>query len=278
MMRRYNLALLILAVIALCPAMAAANSIFVDVSGITGETPVPGFPGALAAQSITIGSNGFSVVRRVDVATPKIVDAVAKGTTFPDATALFYNVAPTASPDGTLSFQDVLASGYEFLGGLFDPLERDSFVSATRYSMFLELPGITGEGMSPGPPGSMEIDSFSLDGPMFSVVRRPDTATSKIAEDVAKGTVFSSATLLFFDSANAASPALTLIFQDVVASSFQLGGLLSPVETDGFAFGSLTEPRSVERVPEPSSALLLITGFSLAGGLAGRRQLIGKRR
>jgi hypothetical protein len=268
--RRLNWLFTSLAVISFRPAIATASSIFVDIPGITGETPVAGYPNALATQSITVFSNGFSVVRRVDVATPQIVDAVARGRIFPSANALFFNGTPSGSPDAVLPFQDDPAVGFQLLGSL-DPLERDTFASATHYSMFLELPGISGEGTSPGPTGSIAIDSFTLANQTFSVVRRPDRATDDLDHAVATGRHFSSASVFFYDLANPGSPVLTFIFGDVLPTSFQLSGQLSPVETDGFVFESVTEASPGQDVPEPSSLMLLVAGSALAFCFAGRR-------
>jgi type VI protein secretion system component Hcp len=250
----------ILAFVLLRPSSADASSVYINIPGITGETPTPGFPGALAAQSITISSSGFSVVRPVDVASPELVNAVALGTPFPGAASvLFYDTTPSGAPDATLAFQNVIASGYQLLGG--NPLERDSFSSTTHYSMFLELPGITGEGGAPGPAGSMALQSFTLDGQHFSVDRPLDTATPEIELAVAHGTVFSTASVLFFDPSNSTSPVATLVFQDVLASSILISGINVPQETDGFGYRSLTAQQGpAQGVPEPSSVTLLGVG------------------
>jgi len=74
-----------------------------------------------------------------------------------------------------------------------------------------------------------------------------------------------------YDLANPGSPTLTFIFGDVLPTSFQLSGLLSPVETDGFAFESVTEASSGQDVPEPSTLVLLVAGSTLAFCFARRR-------
>jgi type VI protein secretion system component Hcp len=263
----------VVALLGLHPSIGAASSVFVNIPGITGESPVPGYPNALAAQSISISSSGFSVVRQVDVASPKIVDAVTLGTLFPSTSSLFYDTTPSGAPDATLPFQGVVASGYQLLG-VMNSLERDVFNSTTHYSMFLELPGITGEGPSPGPAGSMALQSFTLDGQHFSVVRPVDSATPPLEEAVANGTAFSTASVFFFDPSNSSSPTATLIFQDVLASSIMIDTTNLPEETDGFAFESLAaEQGPAQSVPEPSSALLLSAGAVSLACFVRRRSL-----
>jgi len=265
--------IVVLALPELRPSIGAASSVFINIPGITGETPVPGYPNALAAQSISISSSGFSVVRQVDVASPKIVDAVTLGTLFPSTSSLFYDTTPSGAPDATLPFQSIVASSYQLLAGM-NSLERDVFNSTTQYSMFLELPGITGEAASPGPAGSMALQSFTLDGQRFSVVRPVDSATPALEEAVAKGTAFSTASVFFFDLSNSSSPTATLIFQDVLASSIMIDTTNLPEETDGFAFESLAaEQGPAQSVPEPSSALLLSAGAVSLTCLVRRRSL-----
>src|SRR5215471_1582543 len=152
-MRQILSALCVFAIGVLLPFVATADSIFLDIRGITGETPTPGHPDALAAQSVTVVRDGFSAVRRVDSASPQIVNAVVTANVFPGATILFYNGTPAASPVATLPFQNVIATSYQLLSGGINPLEQNSFTSETHYSKFLELPGITGDASTPGHPG-----------------------------------------------------------------------------------------------------------------------------
>jgi hypothetical protein len=272
-MRQFFYVLAVFGLTAPQPSLATAGSIFLDVPGITGESPTPGHPAAMAAQSITVLPGGFSLVRQVDVASSQIATAVSRGSSFFNASALFYNGTPSGSPEAALSFHDVIASSFQLLGGL-KLLERDGFNSATQYSMFLELPGITGEGATPGHPGVLALQSFTFDGQHFSVVRQLDSATPQVALAVAKGTSFSSASVFFYDSTPLDVPVTTLVFQDVVASSFHIDGIITPQETDGFVFANLvTEPGPGERVPEPSSALLLSLGSACLACFVRRRGL-----
>ena len=120
----------------------------------------------------------------------------------------------------------------------------------------------------------MALQSFTLDGQRFSVVRPVDSATPALEEAVAKGTAFSTASVFFFDLSNSSSPTAKLIFQDVLASSIMIDTTNLPEETDGFAFESLAaEQGPAQSVPEPSSALLLSAGAVSLTCLVRRRSL-----
>ena len=261
-MRQVLSALCVFAIGVLLPSVATADSIFLDIRGITGETPTPGHPDALAAQSVTVVPDGFSAVRRVDSASPQIANAVVTANVFPGATILFYNGTPAGLPVATLPFQNVIATSFQLLSGGINPLEQDSFTSGTHYSKFLELPGITGDASTPGHPGIMAIQSFALEDQHFSVVRQPDSATPDIALAVTIGRSLPNASIFFYDPGPTGTLVTTLIFEDVVATSFHIDGTISPLETDGFAFANLTAP-TVQGVSEPASALLLIAGVCL---------------
>jgi len=99
----------------------------------------------------------------------------------------------------------------------------------------------------------MALQSFTLDGQRFSVVRPVDSATPALEEAVAKGTAFSTAGVFFFDLSNSSSPTAKLIFQDVLASSIMIDTTNLREETDGFAFESLAGART-----SPKRALNLL--------------------
>lgn len=105
-------------------------AIFLELPGIPGENDTPGHPGVIALESIAIESGSFSVVKRVDAASPSIQTAVALGSLFPSARLLLYDVLPASGPpDAVLAFEQVLAtSSQPEPGGGTDPLERDGFV------------------------------------------------------------------------------------------------------------------------------------------------------
>ena len=264
------------------PSPAHAATVFLDIPGITGESSVPGHPAAIEVQSITFFSNGFSIVKPVDKASPQIFAAVSLGTAFMNASALFYNATPAGPPDATYFFQQVITTSVHLDTGII-PTETVSFVFApVPISMFLELPGITGEASTSGHPGVMELRSFAIDGQHFSVVRPVDKATPAILSAVAQGSFFSGASILFYDSTPAGAPSATLVFQQVLATSLRLDNGIIPLETDGFVFTSLasgpTESSAftptgapvTARPTDPSGAVQPITITFSAVVVAGR--------
>jgi type VI protein secretion system component Hcp len=254
------------------PSPAQAAFIYLNIPSIAGEDPVPGHPGTMAVQSLTITPDQFSVVKRVDRASPAIVTAVAAGTPLGTASLFLYNATPSGPADATLSFPNVLASSYQLLGGGVVPLEIDGFSSTTPAFVYLEVPGIMGESSVPGHPNVMPIQSFSLADNEFSVVKAVDKASPAIFEAVQLGTQFSTASLLFYDSTPTGPPDATLTFEHVVASSYQLqGGVGIPQEQDGFQFESILSP-SATASPEPASLTLLFLGLAGMAGYGWRRR------
>ena len=242
---------------------AGAASLYLDVPSITGENPTPGYPGAMAVQSLTVTPNNFSIVKNVDTASPTIFSDVALAKLLHTTNVLLYNSPPSGPPDATLAFQNVIASSYVVLGG--GTTEQDGFNATTPASMYLELPGVTGESTTPGHPGVMQIDSFSLTGNDFSIIKSVDKASPAIESLILKGTPISTASVLFYNSTPSGQPDATLTFQNVLGSSYQLssGGDL-PIETDTFNFISV--------VPEPPSTVLLAMAATGLAVVAGRRR------
>jgi len=223
-------------------ATAGADTLYLSILTITGENPVPGYPGAMSIQSISISETGFSIQKQVDKASPQILQAVADGTPLGTASLLFYNSVPENPPDGLLSFSSVLASAYHLNG----QTETDSFATTTSEFMFLEVAGIPFESSTPAHSNVTPIDSLSISSSEFSVVRRIDSASPAILEAVIDGTPFPAATVLFYDSPMPQGPPDTeLAFNNVFITAYQQsGGSLS--ETDTFSYETVTQP-----VPEP---------------------------
>ena len=231
------------------PTTAPAASLYLHIPGIMGEQSTPGYPGAMSIQSLVVMPAQFVITKNIDAASPAIFNAVANGTPFSSASALLYNSTALGSPDATLTFQNVVASGYQLQGG--GTFEQDSFVATTPGSIFLELPGIVGESSTPGHAGVIQIDSFSLTPSQFSITKAIDSTSPDIMSAVINGTPFATASVLFYNAASPSGPPDGIFsFGDVVASGYQIlnGGVL-PHERDSFSFAS---------VPEPATATLLL--------------------
>jgi type VI protein secretion system component Hcp len=245
---------------------AGAASLFLYVPGITGTNSTPGYPGAMAIQSLTVTPDNFSVTKNVDISSSTIVADITSAKPLHTSNVLLYNSPPSGPPDAALAFQNVIASSHVLLGG--GTTELDSFATSTPETMYLELPGITGESSTPGHSGVIPIESFSLTGNDFSIVKNVDSASPAIDSLVLNGMPISTASILFYNSAPLGSPDATLTFQEVLGSSYHVtsGGDV-PLESVTFHF--------INVVPEPSSMALLGAG---AIGLAivtrcGRKKL-----
>ena len=241
---------------------ASAVGIYMDMPGIPGANGTPGHSDAINLQSLAIAPHAFTITKPLDSASPALSNAVAGGTIFPTATALFYNsLPPGAQPNASLPFSNPLASSYQVLNTT-PQSEEVSFQSVNPVLIYLELPGIVGASSTPGHPGVMAVDLATITPGTFSIEKIVDSASPGIFNAVGAGTLFPSASLLFYNSsAPGASPDDVLVFQNVLASSYQVGGGVTPTEVDTFAYTSMT--------PEPSSLGLPLVG---GGAMAMRRR------
>jgi type VI protein secretion system component Hcp len=254
------------AVLSMAAGAQGAVSEFLYLPGITGEDSTPGFPGAIAVQSLTVTNGSFSIVKNVDIASPTIFNDVVTGAALGTANILLYNGSTSSPPSTTLTFPGVHASNIMLLpNGI---TEQDGFSAITFASMFLELPGIVGESSIPGHPGVTPISSFSLTANNFSVIKNVDANSPAILAGIINGTeIFPSARLLFYNSAAVGEPNVTLNFLDVLGSAYQLlNGNNLPTERVTFAFAS------VSAVPEPSFTTLLGIGLLMLAGATWRRK------
>jgi type VI protein secretion system component Hcp len=260
-----------LAFLAVCPLAASAGLIFLEIPGIDGGQSLPGFPGAIAVQSLEIMPGQFTVIKPVDSGSPDLFNAVVSGTSYPFAYALLYNSAPTGSPDATLTLQNIVATSLTSSGGTS---EQVGFVATNLGSVFLELPGITGESSTRGHAGVMQIDSFSLTANQFSIIKAIDSASPQILSAVAKGTTFATGSILFYSTAiPTGTPASVFTLGNIVGTNQTIG----TSEQDTFSFGTVT--RTVGVLGNISTRSLvgldqevLIAGFIIDG--TGPKQLV----
>lgn len=247
---------------------ACASSLYLSIVGIPGENPTPGYPDAMQLQYFTITtSNQFSVGRNgPDGASVPLLTAAVLGTPLASSTFLLYDGAPSSTPDATLSFGTTLVSGIAFP---VIPPEVDTFAAVTYGSMFLYLPGITGESNTPGYANVMEIFSLTFGPNTFSVLKDLDSASPQLFSAAVLGTNLPTAALLFY-SANVpnGTPDAIISLADLLVSGVQVqGGGGVPQEEVQFAFSHIQHPE--QPVPEPATALLCAAGV---GALASRRK------
>ena len=115
-------------------AATTPDSIYLEVSEITGTFSTPGYSGLMKLQSLAISGNTFTVGRLTDSASPQIMSAVTLGTNH-TASLLFYNSAPSGPPDAELDFQDVIASSFTpngSSGGMLQELDGFNFISLSQ--------------------------------------------------------------------------------------------------------------------------------------------------
>jgi type VI protein secretion system component Hcp len=247
---------------ALAPIAAVQAALtFLSVPGISGEEATPGYPNAMAAEAVGIVPQGFSIIKKIDSASPGISSAVLGGSMLGTSSLLFYNAAPAGTPDAILQFHNSIATGQG--GGA--PREADIFASTNAGSLFLEIPGIVGESSTPGHTGVIQLQEFSLKGSEFTIQKAIDSASPSIAFAVAAGTHFPTASLLLYDAAVPAGPPDDLlVFHNLFATaSLTLGVNNVFFDRDTFSFATISQP-----VPEPAAAGLLAMGATL---LASRR-------
>jgi type VI protein secretion system component Hcp len=133
---------------------------YLELPGIVGESSTPGHPSIMQIQSFSFAGNGFSIVKKVDSASPDIFTAVVNQTAFAAANVLFYNSAPSGQPDATLMFQSVLATAYQLQGGANTPLEKDGF----RFASIVPPPSVSSTVPEPSSIALLIIGAVGLAG------------------------------------------------------------------------------------------------------------------
>ena len=239
------------------PAVAAVS--YVNAPGIQGVDPTPGYPGAMAASSVTITPHELTIIKSIDPASPQLFAAIAMGTPLGTVSTLFYNGVPAGPPDATLSFFNSLGSSIQSLDAT-TVLVR--FNAQNPLALFLEVPGIPGESNAPGHPNIMYIRSFELVGNEFRIGRAPDSASDDLFLANAMGVQFPFARLILSDSTlpDISVDAVVEFHNLLIRSSQVLGQLNEPIELHKFNFATLSQ------VPEPVSVALA----AVAGILAAR--------
>jgi type VI protein secretion system component Hcp len=111
-------------------AATTPASIYLEVSGITGEASTPGFTGLMKLDSLDLSGNTFTVDRVTDKATPQIQSAVLLGTAH-TAKLLFYNGTPSGPPNVELDFSNVIATSFAPDSSGDVPTEVDAFAFST---------------------------------------------------------------------------------------------------------------------------------------------------
>lgn len=243
----------------------AALSVFLDLPGVNGETNAPGRPDVIALDSLTLAAGSFDAAKPVDSTSPALFAADATATPYASASLLFYDsVATDTQPDAQLVLHTALVSSIQsvLLGG--NPGELVSFVFASpSVSLFLELPGVTGESSAPGHPGVIALDSFTLTPGGFTVHKAVNSTSPGLLNAEVLGHPYAAASLLVYSDVLAQSePDFALVYQQALVSSIATQSLGNrPTEDVSFVTQGVTV------TPEPATASLLVAAFAAAAVL-----------
>lgn len=247
------------------PAPVFAVETYLNIPGISGVDPTPGYPDAMAASRVTIRPHEFSIIKELDSASPALALAVINGSPLGTSNMLFYNAAPAGPPDAALDFFNTLASSYQMLDAT---TEEVGFNAVNPLQLFLEVPGIPGESNTPGHPNVMQINSWSLYANDFTIIKQQDSASDDLFLANAIGDHFPIARLLLYDSLPlGAAPDAVIEFEDLLISSSQVLGGLGQLEEHTFNFESLSQP-----IPEPTSMALAFIATAFAACTKRRRK------
>jgi type VI protein secretion system component Hcp len=222
-MKKHTLAVLCLgAILSVHGPARAALSTFLELPGVTGESDPPGAADVTALDSLSISPGTFDVTKLVDSTSPALANALLSGTPYPSASLLFYDdVQSDTQPDAALVLHTALVTGTQSVAIGPNPGERVSFAFATPgLSMFLELPGVSGEANAPGHSGVIGVESVALSASGFQVVKLVDSTSPTLSAALLSGTPYASASLLFYaDVLSASKPDFALVYQNALVSS-----------------------------------------------------------
>lgn len=263
--RIHRAALFLLATLALISPTLAVET-YINIPSIPGEDPTPGYPNAMAVSTLTITPQTLTVIRDLDGASDDLFLAAAQGTNLGTTSALLYNAAPAGPPDATLDFFNTLVSSYSFVD---IDTEEVSFAAENPLELYLEVPGIPGVSNTPGHPSVIQIQSFSLTGNQFTIVKLQDSASDDLFLAAAQGDQFQIARLLLYDSIPLGpAPDAVIEFHDLLISSLQsIPHPVQPLEGVTFAFATLSQP-----IPEPATLALISIAVEIATCASRRRK------
>ena len=255
---------LCLAVAAAAGDAAGAVQSYLNIPSIAGVDGVPGYAGAMSIPSLTIAPHTLTVTKALDASSPAIFLATAQGTPTGTVSTLLYNGAPGAQPDAKLDFFSTLISSYQQINGT---TEQFSFNADNPLELYLEVPGIPGESNTPGHANVMQINSFTLTGNNFTIVKLQDSASDDLFLANAQGVQFASARLLLYDALPLGSePDAVLEFEDLLISSSQgVPDPVQPLEQHTFSFDTVSQG-----VPEPGALAMIGLGMLIVGGVRRR--------
>ena len=243
---------------------------YLSIDGVTGDATPPGPAGSSEILSFSIDGTSLSVVKELDSASPGLQEDASTGRVIPSLQLDVFEIGgSTTVPIQRIEFANAIVSAYSFSGGGGGPttetvtfsFESSADVTPPQVHQYMTVEGRTGDATPPGPAGSSEILSFSIDGTSLSVVKGLDSASPGLQEDASTGRVIPSVQLDVFEIGGSTTvPIQRIEFTNAIVSaySFSGGGGGPTTETVGFVFESYTE------LPPPPE----VPGLSLLGRIA----------
>jgi type VI protein secretion system component Hcp len=226
--------------------------------------------------SLTLSGGSFDAAKLVDATSPALQQAEVTATPFSTTSLLFYDSLTTdTQPDAQLVLHTTLVTSIQpqVVGGNPGELVSFSFASPS-VSLFLELPGVSGESSAPGHPGVIALDSFTLSGSGFAVHKVVDSTSTALQTAELLAHAYATATLLVYSNVLTQSqPDFELVYQQALVSSIATQSLgQRPTEDVTFATTGVTV------TPEPAQAeLALVALGALLATRAARRTRAGAR-
>jgi len=248
----------------------AALTVYLDLPGVNGESNAPGRPDVTALDSLTLTAGTLEATKLVDSTSPALLVADATATPYATASLSFYDaVATDTQPDASLVLHTALVDGIQsvLVGG--QPGEAVSFAFASpSVSLYLELPGVTGESSAPGHAGVIALDSLTLVNGGFTVHKAVDSTSTGLLTAEVLGSPYATASLLVYSNVLAQSqPDFALVYQHALVTSIVTQSLGErPTEDVTFSAAGVTV------TPEPSLAGLLTAALGAAAAFRRRGQ------
>src|SRR5262245_22877117 len=263
LMARFIVALLGAALLAGAPGNTrAALTVVLGLPGVNGETDAPGRPDVTALHALSLSAGALDATKLVDSTSPALASAFLGGTPYASATLSFYDAIGTdALPDAELTVHTAVVSAIQSVSIGPDPGEIVSLAFASpSLSLFLELPGITGESSAPGHPGVIALESVALSGGGFTVLKAVDSTSLALANALLLGNPFATASLLVYtDVLSETRPDFALVYQSALVSGIDPAGSQNqPKENVAFAAAGM------HVVPEPGAGGLVVAALLLA--------------
>jgi len=259
--------------VSLCAeAHATQLNNYLQLEGVPGESNPPGSPGAIAVETVGLRSGAFEVLKPIDSTSSSLALAEGIGTVYANVSLLFYDdLASDSEPDAALVLHTAMVSSISpaTLGGSLAGESVSFSFASPGLSMFLELPGVTGESSAPGHSGLIALDSVSLSGNGFSVGKPVDSVSLPLATAEVLGTPYATVSILFYSNIlSETQPDFSLVYQSVLVSSIVTsGGQEHPSESVSFAGAGVTVSHPV---PEPAASMALLSA-ALFGAAVRRR-------